>query len=66
MSVDKRIGVHFTSASDKGVIILLCVFFVFFFVHAFASHVKHPGQDAGAGGRHVSLHIFANCRQSVK
>lgn len=41
MSVDKRIGLHFTSASDKPVII-----FWFLFFHALARHVMHPGQDA--------------------
>lgn len=38
--------------------------------HALASHVMHPGQDAHpaaqAGGRQGSLHIFANCKQSVR
>lgn len=69
MSVDKRIGLHFTSAWDKRVIIFWCLFF-FFHCHAVASHVMHPGQDARlaarAGGRQGSLHIFVNCRQSVK
>lgn len=69
-SVDKRIGLHFTSAWDKRVIIFWCSFFLFFSFHALASHVMHPGQDARpaawAGGRQGSLHILTNCRQSLK
>lgn len=42
MSADKRIGLHFTSASDEPVII----FSWFFFLCALAGHVMHPGQDA--------------------
>lgn len=64
MSVDKRIGLHSTPAVDRQVIIFWCFF------HTLASHVMHPGQDAclaaQAGGRHGSLHILANCGQSVK
>lgn len=65
-----RLALHLR-LRQAGYYLLVCFFPPFFLpFHALASHVMHPGQDAHpaarAGGRQGSLHIFANCKQSVK
>ena len=64
-----RLALHLC-LRQAGYYLLVFLFFFFSSFHALASHVMHPGQDARpaawAGGRQGSLHIFTNCRQSLK